>query len=126
VSHQEIPVKVTAWIDEAVAPLVSALNEHPRVLTLDSCQGDAERPAHVFFCFRGSGQAAALFAADLGSALAPHEDAADYSLTAEWRPGTDEPVFRLGCPTDHVGDLAVVLSEACAPADGRYDRALRS
>ena len=37
--HTEIPVKVTAWIDEGVAPLVEALNEFPQVVTLDSCQG---------------------------------------------------------------------------------------
>jgi tRNA(Phe) wybutosine-synthesizing methylase Tyw3 len=38
VSHQEIPIKVTAWVDEGIAPLVAALNEHPAVVTLDSCR----------------------------------------------------------------------------------------
>ena len=37
--HHEVPVKVTAWVDEGIAPLVLALNELPGVQTLDSCQG---------------------------------------------------------------------------------------
>lgn len=36
-SHHEIPVKVTAWVDEGVAPLVCVLNEFEDVMTVDSC-----------------------------------------------------------------------------------------
>jgi hypothetical protein len=124
--HREIPVKVTAWIDEGVAPLVLALNELEDVMTLDSCQGDDEQGAHVFFCYRGGGRKAALFAADLAAALAPHEQAADYALEAEWRPGAEEPVFRLVCPAANIDNLARVLSEAFAPLRGRCGRALRN
>jgi hypothetical protein len=110
--HHEIPVKVTAWVDEGVAPLVAALNEIEDVVTLDSCQGDHEHPASVFFSHRGDTQENALFAADLAASLGPHDEAADYTLTAEWRPGTDEPIFRLVCPAAHIEELARVLSSA--------------
>lgn len=40
--HREIPVKVTAWIDEGAAPVVAALNDLPNVVTLDSCQADPD------------------------------------------------------------------------------------
>jgi hypothetical protein len=94
-SHREVPVKVTAWIDEGVVPLVLALNEHPGVMTLDSCQGDpGERPASVFFCYRGDAKDAALFIAALAEYLAPHERAADYVLAAEWRSGQVSQPFR--------------------------------
>ena len=124
--HREIPVKVTAWVDEGVAPLVVALNELPDVMTLDSCQGDKDRDAHVFFCCRGDGCEAATFVAELGAILAAHGDAANYLLSAEWRPGNDEPIFRLACPAAHVNELASVVSGAFAPAHGRRGTALRS
>src|SRR5580692_644983 len=108
--HHEVPVKVTAWVDEGIAPLVLALNELPGVQTLDSCQGGDQRAAHVFFAHRGDAKAAAAFVADLATALAPHDDAADYTLTAEWRPGTDQPVFRLACPATQADELAAALS----------------
>ena len=107
--HTEVPVKVTAWVDEGVAPLVLALNELPEIVTLDSCQGGKETDAHVFFCHRGDDREAVAFGAELGTMLAAHHDAASYLLTAEWRPGNDEPVFRLACPAAQVDELASVI-----------------
>jgi hypothetical protein len=125
--HAEVPVKVTAWVDEGVAPLVIALNElDDGLMTLDSCQGDDEHQAHVFFAHRGDARAQALFAADLAAMLAPHDDAADYVLTAEWRPGRAEPVFRLVLPAAQTGRLARALSSASGSARGTCGRALRS
>jgi hypothetical protein len=124
--HREVPVKVTAWVDEAIASLVLALNELPDVQTLDSCQGDDQRAAHVFFAYRGDAKAAAAFVANLAAALAPHDDAADYTLTAEWRPGTDQPVFRLVCPATQADELAAVLSSASVSGHGMCGTALRS
>jgi hypothetical protein len=48
--HREIPVRVTAWVDEGVADLVVALNAVPGVLTLDSCQEGPDGQARVTFC----------------------------------------------------------------------------
>jgi hypothetical protein len=48
--HREIAVKVNAWVDEGVAPLVTALNEVRAILTLDSCQEDPDGIARVTFC----------------------------------------------------------------------------
>ena len=49
--HQEIPVKVNAWVDAGIADLVSALSEIDGLVTLESCQGDAER-RNAFVMFR--------------------------------------------------------------------------
>jgi hypothetical protein len=38
--HAEIPIKVNAWVDEGVAPLVAALNELENVVTVASCEHD--------------------------------------------------------------------------------------
>lgn len=48
--HREIPIQVTAWVDEGVADLVVALNAVPGVLTLDSCQEEPDGHARVTFC----------------------------------------------------------------------------
>lgn len=48
--HREMPIKVTAWVDEGIAPLVTALNDVPGLLTLDSCQEDPNGMARVTFC----------------------------------------------------------------------------
>ncbi len=105
--QREVPVKVTAWVDEGIASLVVALNDLDGVVTLDSCQGGAGRPASVFFCLRGGH--AAVFADALAGRLAPCEAVADYTLTAEWRAGIGEPRFRLACPTAQVSVLAQAL-----------------
>ncbi len=53
--HHEVPVKVTAYVDEGIAHLVEALNLFPGLCTIDSCQGHGEEGlAHVFFDYRGS------------------------------------------------------------------------
>jgi hypothetical protein len=124
-SHREIPIKVTAWIDEGVVPLVLALNEFEDVMTLDSCEGGDSELAYVYFCHRGDARTAALFATDLAAFLAPHAEAADYTLTARWQPGTGEPVFKLACPTADSTALARVLRESVSER-GRSYRALRS
>jgi hypothetical protein len=107
--HRELPVKVTAWIDEGIVPLVLALNDLPHVETIDSCQGGEDKQAHVYFRYRGDAAAAVRFIADLAGLLCPHERSADYTLTARWRPGTGEPVFQLACPATDSTALARVL-----------------
>jgi hypothetical protein len=117
---------VTAWIDEGVAPLVVALNRLERIETLDSCEDDTAYGAYVFFRYRGGSRQATQFAADLAAVLVPYEADADYLLSAEWRPGTDEPIFRLACPASHIDRLACALSGAYAPAHDIFGRGLRS
>jgi hypothetical protein len=125
VAHREVPVKVTAWVDEGVAPLVEALNSYDQIVTLDSCEGHGdERGAYVLFAC--TGKDAAAFASELGKALSGEHD--NYLLRAEWRPEQDEPLLELACPSAEVAALAASVS-ACRTklfAGGRRHRALRS
>lgn len=114
--HTEIPVKVTAWVDEGVAPLVEALNEFPQVVTLDSCQGSEERPAHVYFKCRGEATETALFAAWLAESLATSTEACDYSLRVEWLAGSNEPMAELLTAPQFVRRLAGLLAKAANSA----------
>src|SRR6188472_3294822 len=73
--HQEIPIKLTAWIDQGVVPLVEAL---------DGFQG-----AYVLFRLRGTSDQATGFASGLAADL-NSEEGVSYLLQAEWRPGESE------------------------------------
>lgn len=50
-SHKHNWVKVNASVDETIIPLVSALSLFPKLQTVESCQGDAKRPAWVSFYY---------------------------------------------------------------------------
>ena len=106
--HREIPIKVTAWVDEGVAPLVEALNEFPHLTTLDSCEDRHEHGAYVLF--RCEGEDPAGFVAGLGGALSA--EPVDFVLRAEWRRDYADPLLELSCPPKQVDDLAAAVS-AC-------------
>jgi hypothetical protein len=116
-AHKEVPVKVTAWIDEGIVPLVEALNACPDVLTVDSCEGDEAGGAYVLFRVRGSCARATTFAESLASDLSTAPEAA-YVLQAEWRPGEDEPLLVLSCPPDQVALLASRISSCRTTPSG--------
>lgn len=50
--HRQVRVLVSAWVDEGVAPLVTALNQIEDLETVHSCQGGDGAPAYVFFRHR--------------------------------------------------------------------------
>lgn len=51
-AHAQTQVKVNAFVDEGIADLVEALSAVEGLLTVESCQGDAETGAHAFVLFR--------------------------------------------------------------------------
>lgn len=108
-AHAEVPIKVTAWIDEGVAPLVEALNLRENVLTVASCENDGPQGAYVLFQIRGSSEDATAVARSLAADLGRAPDA-EYLLQAEWRPGEDEPLLALSCPPNQVRLLARLIS----------------
>ena len=49
--HAQVWVKVNAPVDRGLEPLISALSAFPSLQTLESCEGDADRPAWVCFYY---------------------------------------------------------------------------
>ena len=90
--HQEIPIKLTAWIDQGVVPLVEALDGFEDVLTVASCEDDGIQGAYVLFRLRGTSDQATGFASGLAADL-NSEEGVSYLLQAEWRPGESEPLL---------------------------------
>ncbi len=108
--HREVVVKVNAFVDEGVMPLVSALNEFERVETIDSCQGNGETPAYTYFRFRGTAREFLDFLQGLSVSLGTRLDSCcDYNLRAEWLAGAEEPVGQLSVRLDYVPKLADAL-----------------
>jgi len=127
-THAEIPVKVNAWVDEGIAPLVEALNEFERVWTAASCENDASPSltpyaAYVMFSYQGSGAEATLFGAKLVEALG---ESIPFCLETDWRAENDGPVLTISCPPDQVSDLAAALRKVAEPSDGKARTELRS
>jgi hypothetical protein len=93
--HNEVPVKVTAWVDEGVAPLVTALDAlDPDLVTVDSCQGHNGGSAYVSFIHRGSDAALLHLVAQVASVLSASFDAEVFKLRVEWA-GTEHPMAEL-------------------------------
>ncbi len=53
--HKQTWVKVNTLVDEGIADLVGLLSSFPELRTIESCQGDAEHPAIVFFSYADNG-----------------------------------------------------------------------
>ena len=98
--HIEVPVKVTAWVDQGIVSLVEALNRFPDVWTVSSCQGH-HGIAHVTFAFRGSGDRFAHFVGNLARRLR-NRVAADneYRISLEWMGSGDYPLCTLWVHSD--------------------------
>ena len=110
--HETVLVKINAPIDRAIAPLVEAMNEFPEVLTLDSCQGDDERPAHVFFrSTRGTDRLVRLVQ-DWTVGLGP---GCRFTFRIEWQPGTENPFGQLVIPADALKEFTDRFRELARP-----------
>jgi hypothetical protein len=126
-THTQIPIKVNAWVDEGIAPLVEALNGFHGVWTLSSCEDDRSGrltpyPAYVVFSHQG-GRDVSSFGADLMAKLGT---AVPCCLQTDWRAENGKPLLTISCPRDRLGDLAAAVRKAAEPADGSRDRGLRS
>lgn len=112
VKHCSTPIKVTAWVDQGIAPLVEALNRYPNLITCDSCEDDTEGHAYVLFT---AIEEKTIFAetARLAGIIGEVPESG-VVLAIEWWYGSETPIIRLRCPPANVKPLADVLVN-CAP-----------
>jgi hypothetical protein len=108
--HKEIPVKVNAFVDEGVAPLVLALNSIDGLVSLDSCQCDAiTSQASVYFCYGASWQDLANLVEALARALRNLDLCCGYSVCLEWF-GNNDPRGHLLVRPENVATVAATIS----------------
>lgn len=115
-THAEIPVKVNALVDRGVAPLVAAISEFPGLLTLDSCEGEADGTAYCYVSHQGPvtefvrvlGDIAAYARQKLGGCCD------EYKITLEWLPGDEAPMAKIASQQAYIDLLADALTELAA------------
>jgi hypothetical protein len=108
IEHKQVQVKVNAYVDEGVSPLVCALNELEGVITIDSCEGYADDPSYVYFHLLSLSEDCALFAHKLASALHSQiQGRWDYFVGVEWSSG--EPMLQIRVPRNFVGQTAEAI-----------------
>lgn len=121
--HTEIPIKVTAWVDEGIAPLVSAINQFPDIVTVDSCEGKRGASGHVFFVHRGGAMALAGFVHSLSAAIGERLDLNnEFSIQIEWTGGAVEPLAALYVQRDFLKPLAQTVEAVAAAGISAYHR----
>lgn len=114
--HSEVPVKVNAWVDSGVAPLVAALSRRPGLITVDSCEESSD-PAAAYVSFVTQGVGVAKAASRLARELARAAPDAHYLVRLEWVAGGRGPIGSLVVAPDSI--LAVAAAIRVGPTRRR-------
>lgn len=110
--HAEVPIKVTAYVDAGVAPLVEVLNQFANVVTLDSCEGSTDTATYVYFAVRGDPVAGFTFVQQLSASLGSRlHSCCDYTVQLEWGAGAEQPLARITTQPGYVKTLTNALAE---------------
>jgi hypothetical protein len=112
--HEQVSVKVKAWADRGVAPLVEALAEFPGLISLESCQGGEEDAPDAYVTFKrgGTWQELGAFLAWLSVALG--DQPYFYRLSLEWNYGGSSPWARIYVAPRSVDNPAQTISQSAA------------
>ncbi len=111
--HEEIPIKVNAWVDRGIAPLVCALNRSDDVLTLDSREGGGNEPACIHFACHGGAHRLFGFVHALSRSIGQQLRADnEFEFRLEWVAGSEEPMAVLCVRQDFVQPLARAIEQA--------------
>lgn len=115
--HQQVPVKVKAFVDKGIAQLVTILNEFDGVMTFSSCEGRFGRwreDAHIYLYygepFNEDYLATSHFAAKLAKVLAQNK-AYDVEVRLEWTGDKDAPFVSIMIPAEQVELVFRILSD---------------
>ena len=109
-AHDTIPIKVNAWVDKDIAPLVEAISVFPQIVTVDSCQGGSDEKAYVHFVCESDEDVLHALVRSLSRAmntLLPTADAARVQI--EWVAGSDYPMATLVVEPKLIGSLTEVV-----------------
>lgn len=122
--HSVVAVKVNAWVDRGIAPLVVALNDLGGLWTVSSCEGQSG-PARVHFAYVGSASEFAVLMEKLSVALGTRLGAGgDFRLALEWTAGGERPLGALVARREVVLPLAKAIQHFAA-SFGRRSRLRR-
>jgi hypothetical protein len=116
--HKEVLVKVNAYVDEGLAPLVEVLNTFDKVHTWESCQGKPEGEWAYVLVGYGTPEDTpfeemATFANRLAFSLAKHFIAGSVVvITIEWSGYPLRPFIKLEVSSEDIEVVTLALSSA--------------
>ena len=115
--HETERTRVNAWVDAGVRPLVDALNQHPHIVTLDSCENDGDGRAYVYFKFQGAAEETPRLVQSLAHMLSGvASGGCDYLFAVEYQ-SSAEPMGKVTVNKDQVGALAAALRGGLSEAE---------
>lgn len=116
--HSTKPVKVNAWVDKEIAPVVQALNKFTEIITVDSCQGGDGQNAYVHFICNSNDDALYHFVKDTSRMLSQNISCSDgFCLRIEWVAGSDYPMATLSMEPNMIGPLSKAMESAVFNGD---------
>jgi len=104
--HKQITLDGGLEVDRGIAPLVAALNKIEGVSTVDSCEGDSQSEAYVYF--RGRPDTVQLVEWLADRLRARLHACCEYRLRLEWLAGS-EVMAEILTRSDYVDTLANAL-----------------
>ena len=115
-NHKQVLVKVNAFSDDGIAPLVEALSEIAGVITLDSCENGAWG-AYIYFSYGSTWQELAALLQELSSRLSEQRLPIGYTFSMEWL--GSKPLAQVKLEPEHVVLLAEGIRRVVASLDAR-------
>jgi hypothetical protein len=110
--HKQARVKVNAYVDEKIAPVVEAMSKLDSVVTFCSCEDSGNGVASVYFFYKeeyGNWLGIGEICATLSKALNEFEYA---RISVEWQPGSSAyPKGRFEFETDTAEEVAEAIKE---------------
>ena len=115
-ASKQVRVRVNAWVDERVAPVIEALNDFPDLVTLGSHAGTDGQNAWVSFAHRQLDTNETLaFIQFLANELQSRIDnEVGCRVGLEWEVGNKNSMAKIEAPMHAINDLATVLSEVAS------------
>ena len=113
--HKQVPVKVTAYVDEGIANLVVILNNIPQVSTFSSCEGRLGKhrdDAHIYFDYgipnKQSWYSSGKFASKLAKVLSEN-GSYDTEIALEWTGDKETPYISIKIYPEQIAEVFKIL-----------------
>ena len=123
-AHEQVSVKVNAFVDRGVAPLVEALNAINGVVTLESCERASYGHANwavVLFTYGQDWHELAELVEALSAIIRAIDLGEAFSVRLEWLGSNDQPRGELLVPPGRVAEVAAAI-QAALPLTRRTSR----
>jgi hypothetical protein len=108
-AHEQVAVKVNAYCDRSIAPVVEALSEIEGLRTFESCESGYAGRAVVYFHFGWGVHELTDLLKAIAAYLGNSDPYVDYELAMVWFGSMEQPHARLVFDKEHAAVLATSI-----------------